>query len=132
MPRALAMMVGIPLVGRLYNHVQPRILVIIGVLLVAFSAYLMSHYTLATSARSVVGAIVIQGFGFACVFVPLTTVALAQHPALPADRRDRAQLAAAPDRRLAGPGGVRDAAAALHRDGAHAGWPRTPIRAAPR
>ena len=63
MPRALAMMVGIPLVGRLYNRVQPRILVIIGVVLVALSAYVMSHYTLETSARSVVGAIVLQGFG---------------------------------------------------------------------
>jgi len=80
MPRALAMMFGIPLVGRLYNRVQPRVLVIIGVLLVAFSAYLMSHYTLATSARSVVGAIMIQGFGFAAIFVPLTTVALAGIP----------------------------------------------------
>ena len=46
MPRALAMMVGIPLVGRLYNKVQPRILVVIGVVLVALSAYLMTHYTL--------------------------------------------------------------------------------------
>jgi DHA2 family multidrug resistance protein len=80
MPRALAMMIGIPLVGRLYNRVQPRILIIIGVGLVAFSAYLMSHYTLATSARSVVGAIMIQGFGFAAIFVPLTTVALAHVP----------------------------------------------------
>src|SRR5262249_36602691 len=44
MPRALAMMVGIPLVGRLYNKVQPRVLIIIGVGLVSLSAYLMSHY----------------------------------------------------------------------------------------
>jgi len=80
MPRALAMMIGIPLVGRIYNRVQPRVLIIIGVLLVAFSAYLMSHYTLATSARSVVAAIMIQGFGFAAIFVPLTTVALAHIP----------------------------------------------------
>ncbi|HVR64381.1 MAG TPA: DHA2 family efflux MFS transporter permease subunit [Polyangia bacterium] len=80
MPRALAMMVGIPLVGRLYNRVQPRILVIIGVVLVAFSVYLMSHYTLATGARSVVLAIVIQGFGFSSLFVPLTTVALSRIP----------------------------------------------------
>jgi DHA2 family multidrug resistance protein len=80
MPRALAMMIGIPLVGRLYNRVQPRILVILGVLLVAFSAYLMSHYTLETSSRSVVAAIMIQGFGFASLFVPLTTVALAGIP----------------------------------------------------
>jgi DHA2 family multidrug resistance protein len=80
MPRALAMMVGIPLVGRLYNYVQPRILIICGVVLVAFSALLMSRYTLDTSARSVVLAIVIQGFGFASLFVPLTTVALAHIP----------------------------------------------------
>jgi DHA2 family multidrug resistance protein len=80
MPRALAMMIGIPIVGRLYNFVQPRIMVMLGVLMVAFSAYLMSHYTLATSSRSVVGAIMIQGFGFASLFVPLTTVALAHIP----------------------------------------------------
>lgn len=82
MPRAFAMMIGIPLVGRLYNRVQPRFLVMLGVLLVAFSAYLMSHYTLETSAQSVVLAIMIQGFGFASLFVPLTTVALSGIPRL--------------------------------------------------
>ena len=75
-PRALAMMVGIPLVGRLYNVIQPRILVCFGVVLVAFSTYLMAHYTLDTSPQSVVFAIVIQGLGFASLFVPLTTVAM--------------------------------------------------------
>jgi MFS transporter, DHA2 family, multidrug resistance protein len=80
MPRALAMMVAIPLVGRLYNYVQPRILVIIGVVLVALSAYEMSLYTLDTGSHSVVAAIILQGFGFAALFVPLTTVALASIP----------------------------------------------------
>ena len=80
MPRALAMMVGIPIVGRLYNNVQPRILVLIGIVLVALSAYMMSHYTLDTSSHSVVAAIIMQGFGFASLFVPLTTVALASIP----------------------------------------------------
>jgi DHA2 family multidrug resistance protein len=80
MPRALAMMVGIPLVGRLYNFVQPRIMIIIGVVLVAGSALLMSRYTLDTSSSSVVGAIMLQGFGFASLFVPLTTVAMAHIP----------------------------------------------------
>ncbi|HVX96132.1 MAG TPA: DHA2 family efflux MFS transporter permease subunit [Polyangia bacterium] len=80
MPRALAMMIGIPIVGRLYNKVQPRIMVIIGVALVSLSAILMSRYTLATSAHSVVLAIMIQGFGFSSLFVPLTTVALAGIP----------------------------------------------------
>src|SRR5262249_51677645 len=76
----VAMVVGISVVGRLYNRIQPRVLIIIGVALVSLSAYLMSHYTLATSARSVVTAIVIQGLGFAAIFVPLTTVALAGIP----------------------------------------------------
>jgi MFS transporter, DHA2 family, multidrug resistance protein len=80
MPRALAMMVAIPLVGRIYNYVQPRILVSLGVCLVALSAYLMSEYTFDTSSRSVMTAIIIQGFGFAFLFVPLTTVALAGIP----------------------------------------------------
>ena len=80
MPRALAMMVGIPIVGRLYNKVQPRILVLIGISLVALSAYMMTHYTLDTGSRTVVFAIIVQGFGFASLFVPLTTVALSTIP----------------------------------------------------
>jgi DHA2 family multidrug resistance protein len=80
MPRALAMMVGIPIVGWIYNHVQPRIMVSLGVVLVALSTFLMSHYTLDTSAASVRAAIIIQGFGFASLFVPLTTVALSTIP----------------------------------------------------
>jgi DHA2 family multidrug resistance protein len=80
MPRALAMMVGIPIVGRLYNKVQPRILVLIGISLVATSTYLMSHYTLDTGRRTVIFAIIVQGFGFSSLFVPLTAVALSTIP----------------------------------------------------
>ncbi|MCC7260937.1 MAG: DHA2 family efflux MFS transporter permease subunit [Candidatus Latescibacteria bacterium] len=80
MPRGLAMMVAIPIVGRLYNRVPPPLFISSGVLMVAFSAYTMAHYTLETSASSVVGAIILQGVGFACLFVPLTTVAMARIP----------------------------------------------------
>jgi len=80
MPRALAMMVGIPIVGRLYNKVQARILVLIGISLVALSTYLMAQYTLETSARTVITAIIIQGLGFSSLFVPLTAVALSTIP----------------------------------------------------
>ena len=132
MPRALAMMVGIPLVGRLYNRVQPRILVIIGVLLVALSAYLMSHYTLATSARSVVAAIVDPGVRLRRDLRAADDGRAGRDPALPPDRRDRAELAAAADRRVAGPGRVRDAAAPLRRRPRAPAWPRTPIRDGPR
>jgi DHA2 family multidrug resistance protein len=40
----------------------------------------MSHLTLQSGSREVVAAIVVQGLGFACLFVPLTTVALSRIP----------------------------------------------------
>jgi DHA2 family multidrug resistance protein len=79
-PRVLVMMVATPIVGRLYNHVSPRILVGAGILAYALGSYQMSHLTLDSGVRDIVAAIVIQGIGFACLFVPLTTVALSRVP----------------------------------------------------
>jgi DHA2 family multidrug resistance protein len=76
MPRALVMFVLTPIVGRLYNKIQPRFVVAFGVLCFATSTWFMSHYTLLTSTRQLILPLLIQGAGFACLFVPLTTVAL--------------------------------------------------------
>ena len=40
----------------------------------------MSHYTLDTTSRDVVLVLAIQGVAFACLFIPLTTVALSRIP----------------------------------------------------
>jgi DHA2 family multidrug resistance protein len=80
MPRSLVMMVAMPIVGRIYNRVSPRLTVAFGVLLFTVSAYMMSGYTLETSASDIVAVLVIQGVAFACLFIPLTTVALARVP----------------------------------------------------
>jgi DHA2 family multidrug resistance protein len=80
MPRTLVMMVATPIVGRIYNRVSPRLVVGIGVVLYVIGAWEMSHYTLATSQAGVIDALLIQGVGFACLFVPLTTVALSSVP----------------------------------------------------
>jgi DHA2 family multidrug resistance protein len=80
MPRSLVMMVAMPIVGRVYNRVSPRVTVAFGVLLFAVSAYKMSHYTLDTTPSDVVGVLLIQGVAFSCLFIPLTTVALASIP----------------------------------------------------
>ena len=80
MPRSLTMMVAMPIVGRIYNRVSPRLTVAFGVVLFSISAFIMSHYTLDTSSRDVMGVLVIQGVAFACLFIPLTTVALARIP----------------------------------------------------
>jgi len=80
MPRVLMMMATIPIVGRLYGIVTPRVLVSIGVLLFGLSCWQLSHLTLDSTTRQIVVPLLIQGAGFACLFVPLTTVALANIP----------------------------------------------------
>ena len=80
MPRALIMMVVTPIVGRTYNILSPRLVVSFGVTCVAVSTWLMSHYTLATSESGIISALLVQGVGFSCLFVPLTTTALSRIP----------------------------------------------------
>lgn len=80
MPRALVMMAATPLVGRIYNHVSPRWLVGVGIVAFAVGSYQLSHLTLDSGSHDVVQAILVQGVGFACLFVPLTTVALSRVP----------------------------------------------------
>ncbi len=80
MPRSLAMMVTMPIVGRLYNRVSPRLFITFGIVLFAVTAYEMSHYTLNTGMRDVVFVLLLQGAAFACLFIPLTTAALSSIP----------------------------------------------------
>ena len=80
LPRVLVMMLATPFIGRIYNRVDPRIIIAAGVGFFTVGAYLMSHFTLATSSRGIVGAIMVQGVGFSCLFVPLTTTALSRVP----------------------------------------------------
>jgi len=80
MPRSLVMIVVMPIVGRIYNIVSPRIVITFGILLFGWSAWLMGHYTLATNARGVVYVLIIQGIAFSCLFIPLTTLALSSIP----------------------------------------------------
>jgi DHA2 family multidrug resistance protein len=80
MPRTLVMMVCIPIVGRLYNRLPARILCAAGVLIFIVSAYMMSRYTLQTNSAGVIAALVVQGFAFSALMVPLNTLALASIP----------------------------------------------------
>jgi DHA2 family multidrug resistance protein len=80
MPRVLVMMVAVPLVGRVYNKISPRLVIAAGVLMVAYGSWEMSHLTLESGPGQIIGAIALQGAGFACLFVPLTTIALSSVP----------------------------------------------------
>jgi DHA2 family multidrug resistance protein len=85
MPRTLAMMLVTPFIGKLYNRIPPALTVGFGAMLFVVGSYQLSHITLAHGSGEIMLALVITGFGFACLFVPLTTAALTFVP--------RAQLA---------------------------------------
>ena len=80
MPRVLVMMVAVPIVGRVYNIVSARVLIAAGVLMFSGSSWMLSHLTLQSGTPDIIVPLIVQGLAFACLFVPLTTVALANVP----------------------------------------------------
>jgi DHA2 family multidrug resistance protein len=112
MPRVFVMMAAMPIVGRAYNYVPPRLLIGVGAVLVAWGAYDMSQFTINTSQRGIIFALITQGVGFACQFVPLTTVSLSGVPRhLMADATGLASLV----RQVGGSLGLAIAATVLNR-----------------
>ncbi|HEY1810739.1 MAG TPA: DHA2 family efflux MFS transporter permease subunit [Kofleriaceae bacterium] len=80
MPRTLAMMAVSPIIGKIYNKIQPAFVVGVGVILFAIGSWQLSDITLDTSARELIVPLVVTGAAFACLFVPLTTAALSKTP----------------------------------------------------
>ena len=77
MPRSLVMLVTIPIVGAIYNRTSPRLVISFGLALGAFTCFQMSRFTLTTSHEEILWPQMIQGVALACIFIPLSTVALA-------------------------------------------------------
>jgi DHA2 family multidrug resistance protein len=79
--RGIGTLAAMMLVGRLMKTVEPRYLVLTGLLLTAFTLDQMVGFTDQTSSHTIVVASIIQGFGLGLVFVPLSTVAFSTLPA---------------------------------------------------
>jgi len=80
LPRTIAMIVASPFVGRLYNQIRPSWLVAFGLVLTALGCWLQADINLMTSTDDLRIPLAITGIGFAFLFVPLTTAALANVP----------------------------------------------------
>ena len=79
-PRAFMLLIFLPIVGRLYNHVDARILVFFGVGIIFWSYYDLSKLSLAAGFWDIVPTLLIMGIGMPFVFVTLTTVSLSTVP----------------------------------------------------
>ena len=80
MPRALMMLLCMPIVGRLYNHLDSRLLVMIGIGSICWSYYELSHLSLQAGYWNLVPAMLAMGIGMPAMFVTISTISLASIP----------------------------------------------------
>jgi MFS transporter, DHA2 family, multidrug resistance protein len=80
LPRALVMLVLLPVMGLVYNRAGPRKLVGVGLVIAGLAALAMSRFTLDTGVMQLFWPQVFQGVGFSCIFVALSTAALVAIP----------------------------------------------------
>ncbi|MGH7623190.1 MAG: DHA2 family efflux MFS transporter permease subunit, partial [Gemmatimonadaceae bacterium] len=80
MPRSLAMAVLMPIGGRFYNRLGPRVLVGSGLLIAGYGFYTMSKLTTDIGFWELCWPQVWQGVGFSLIFVALSTAALSTIP----------------------------------------------------
>ncbi|HEX3533614.1 MAG TPA: DHA2 family efflux MFS transporter permease subunit [Gemmatimonadaceae bacterium] len=84
-PGAIATAVSMAVVGRLTNKYDPRILITIGALLFAGAMFKLSRITGESGGTDFFWALIMRGVGLGMMFVPLTTITLAEltHAELP-------------------------------------------------
>jgi DHA2 family multidrug resistance protein len=80
MPRGLGTLVGMIVVGRLVRRFDARIIMAVGLVLTALSLWQMTHFSLGMHYEPVIVSGVIQGFGVALVYIPLSMVAFTTLP----------------------------------------------------
>jgi len=74
-PGGLAILVMMPVVGFLLGRIQPRWLVIFGLLVSAYGLHLMTLFDLSVDFRHAMDARIVQSLGLAFMFVPINTMA---------------------------------------------------------
>lgn len=77
MPRSVAMMISMLMVGRMVNKVDPRLLILVGLLPMAYGFWGMAQFNLETGVTEVVVTGLWQGFGMGMIFTPMTVIAFA-------------------------------------------------------
>jgi MFS transporter, DHA2 family, multidrug resistance protein len=113
-PRGIAVAVGMTLVATLITRVQPRWLVLTGLVLAAVGSYVMTWYSLNIDTAWIIAPGVVQGIGMGMIFVPLSALA---YQTLPTGTSDQAASIFNLARTVGGSVGVAIAATVLTRTG---------------
>ncbi len=79
-PGGLATMVALPVAGRLVEKRNPKVILVIGIVVSGLSTYMMSLFNLQAGFWTLVWPRVILGIGMGFLFIPLTTLTLSHIP----------------------------------------------------
>ncbi|HCU05564.1 MAG: multidrug MFS transporter [Gammaproteobacteria bacterium GWE2_42_36] len=80
-PRGISSMISMMLVGKIITRINPRTLIIAGVLICILGVKLTVYYSLNISPIWIIWPSVVQGFGLGLIFVPLSVIAFSTLPA---------------------------------------------------
>ncbi len=80
LPRMLTLFFVMPIVGYLFNYVDPRLLIGVGIGITAWSFLQLAHLSLGVAFWNLVPIMLVMGVGVPCIFVPLSTVSLSTIP----------------------------------------------------
>lgn len=78
LPGAIATAISMAVAGRITNRVDPRLLITAGALIFATAAWQLSQITGLSGAHDFFWPLVLRGVGLGLMFVPLTTITLAE------------------------------------------------------
>ena len=77
-PGGVATLVAMPIAGKLVTKVNPKGLLAFGIIVSAYSTYLMSGFSLLADFDTVIWPRIVLGIGMGFLFIPLTTLTMAE------------------------------------------------------
>jgi DHA2 family multidrug resistance protein len=75
-PGGIATLIAMPIAGRLVTKMNPKAILAFGIIVVAYSTYLMSQFNLLAYFNTIIWPRVVLGVGMGFLFIPLTTLTM--------------------------------------------------------
>jgi DHA2 family multidrug resistance protein len=76
LPRSMTIFLVSPIIGRLYNYVDPRLLIMVGIGIIYVAYQQLAHLSLQVGFWNLVPVLMLLGLGMPCMFSTLATLAL--------------------------------------------------------
>ena len=76
LPVGMVQAICSPIAGKLAGRIDPRIIIVTGLVMLAFSFFINSSFTLQTDRDTIVASLILRGTGMGILFPPLLSVAL--------------------------------------------------------